>query len=376
MHKVWGVFFCLAGVVLCGLLLGCSTTSSDKSGGPTKRDVNKVLSEYRRAETALRANRFAEAKSLLDDAILTISGVPAKDPDARRARGLFHEESGKTYFGEPYERVLAYFYRGILYWMEGEPDNARACFRNGQFLDSDAQSQQYAGDYALLDYLDGLASVKLGADGADAWQRARANAKHTSPPPYDPQANVLFFLQFGQGPVKFAGGEYGEMLLYRDGFSEAYSARITIAGVTQTAGIYDDVTFQAHTRGGRVMDKILANKAAFKGTTDAVGNATLLSGLVLTQARDRTAREVGAGLALFGVLNKVVSAATTPRADTRSWDNLPQFLSFAALAVSPGRHNATVEFLDGRGQTVPRFTKNIVVEVAPGRDTVVFLSDR
>ena len=99
------LFSCLAGVTLCGLLLGCATTSSDKSGGPTKRDVNKVLSEYRRAETALRANRFAEAKSLLDDAILTISGVPAKDPDARRARGLFHAESGKTYFGEPYERV-------------------------------------------------------------------------------------------------------------------------------------------------------------------------------------------------------------------------------------------------------------------------------
>lgn len=371
------LFPCLASVALCGLLLGCSTTSATKSGGgASPRDKDKVLTQYRKAAAALRANNFEQAKSLLDDAILTISGVPAKDPEARRARGFFNEESTKVYFGEPYERVMAYFYRGILYWMDGEPDNARACFRNGQFLDSDAQNQQFSGDYALLDYLDGLASAKLGGDGADAWQRARTNAKHATPPAYDPQANVLFFLQFGSGPTKFAAGEYGETLVYRDGYSEAYSARITLAGVTHRADIFDDLTFQAHTRGGRVMDKILANKAAFKGTTDALGNAALVSGLVLTQARDRTAREAGLGLALFGVLNKVVSSATTPRADTRSWDNLPQFLSFAALAVPPGRHNATVEFLDARGQPVARLTKNIIIEVAPGRDTVVFLSDR
>ena len=58
---------------------------------------------------------------------------------------------------------MAYYYRAILYWMDGEPDNARACFRTGQLLDSDAENKTYVGDYALLDYLDGLASVKLAA---------------------------------------------------------------------------------------------------------------------------------------------------------------------------------------------------------------------
>ena len=363
-------------LAFCALLAGCSTTSSTKGGGGITRDRDKVLSQYRRAASAMRGNNFAQARSLLDDAILTISGVPAKDPEARRARGLFNEEASKVYFGEPYERVMAYFYRGVLYWMDGEPDNARACFRNGQFLDSDAQSQQYSGDYALLDYLDGLAGVKLGGDGTDAWQRARAHARHTVPQSYDPQANVLFFLQFGNGPTKFAGGQYGEVLVYRDGYSEVQAARVTIAGTAHRAEIFDDLTFQAHTRGGRVMDKILANKAAFKGTTDALGDASLMSGLILTQSRDRTTREAGAGLALFGVLNKVVSAATTPRADTRCWDNLPQFLSFAAVNVPPGRHPATVEFLDARGNAIQRLTRSITVEVAPGRDTVVFLSDK
>lgn len=74
-------------MALCGLLLGCSTTSATKSGGgASPRDKDKVLSQYRKAAAALRANNFAQAKTLLDDAILTISGVPAKDPEARRAQ--------------------------------------------------------------------------------------------------------------------------------------------------------------------------------------------------------------------------------------------------------------------------------------------------
>jgi len=85
---------------------------------------------------------------------------------------LFCSRIKKTFLGEPYERVMAYYYRGILYWMDGEPDNARACFRSAQLQDSDTVDKTYASDYALLDYLDGLASLKLGADGSDAFKRA------------------------------------------------------------------------------------------------------------------------------------------------------------------------------------------------------------
>ena len=377
MHKVWGVFFCLAGVVLCGLLLGCATTSSDKSGGPTKRDVNKVLSEYRRAETALRANRFAEAKSLLDDAILTISGVPAKDPDARRARGLFHEESGKTYFGEPYERVLAYFYRGILYWMDGEPDNARACFRNGQFLDSDAQSQQYAGDYALLDYLDGLVTAKLSGDGSDAFKRAEQETRLARPPQPDLKANVLFFVESGMGPYKHATGQYREELRFGVQPSPAVSAEIEVDGQKTQAAPYDDLYFQATTRGGRVMDHVLGNKAAFKSTTDAVGTTAIIGGAIAASQRDRTSQEVGLGLIAAGVVGKIFSAATTPAADVRAWTSLPRYLSFASLSLSPGQHTAKIEFLDQAGRIFPNLTKIITLNVSTdGKDKVVFVSDK
>src|SRR5713101_573024 len=173
--------------------------------GPPK---DKVLWQYRTAVVAMRRGQFAEAKQLLDDAIARISNVLGKDPSARKARSYFSPEAKKTFIGEPYERVMAYYYRGILYWRDGEPDNARACFRSAALEDSDTVDNKYSSDYVLLDYLDGLATAKLGGDGADALKRAEAEAKLSHPPAIEPKANVLVFVEFGQGPLKYAVGEY------------------------------------------------------------------------------------------------------------------------------------------------------------------------
>src|SRR5512145_3524191 len=110
---------------------------------------------------------------------------------------------------------MAYYYRGILYWMKGEPDNARACFRSAQLQDSDTVNHEYASDYVLLDYLDGLATRRLAGDGSDALKRALANARLAKPPEFPTDANTLFFIELGPGPVKYATGSYGEELRFR-----------------------------------------------------------------------------------------------------------------------------------------------------------------
>ncbi|HLP24746.1 MAG TPA: tetratricopeptide repeat protein, partial [Acidobacteriota bacterium] len=139
-------------------------TDDPKLAGTVVRD--KVLWQYRLGLAALRAGRDDEAKQRFDDAILTMGGILADREDAKRARSLWSGEERKTFIGEPYERVMAYYYRAILYWRDGEPDNARACFRSGQLIDSVAEGDEYRADYVLLDYLDGLASAKLAADGS------------------------------------------------------------------------------------------------------------------------------------------------------------------------------------------------------------------
>lgn len=378
------------GLLLCS---GCASTSQGTplhlTGDPLVDGPNaiangpprdRVLWQYRMAAAAMQRGQFADAKRDLDDALARVGGIFTADPNSRQARSYFKAEAKKTFLGEPYERVMAYYYRGILYWMDGEPDNARACFRNAQFQDGDAEERTYASDYVLLDYLDGLATAKLKGDGSDAFQRARTSCRLAIPPEANPRANVLFFFDYGQGPTKYGAGQYGEQLKFRPGSSPAQEVTVRVGAQTVHVGPYDDLNFQATTRGGRVMDHILGNKAVFKSTTDSVGNAAIMSGAVVAAAgsgQHNSADEVGAALVVAGVLSKIISAATTPQADTRGWEGLPLYLSFAAMILPPGQHTATVEFLDPARRTLANLTKTVTFTVPEGsRDTVIYLSDK
>ena len=338
---------------------------------------DRVLWEYRLGAAAMRRGQFNVAKQNLDDALLTLGGIYGKDADAKKARSYFHAEAKKTFIGEPYERAMAYIYRGIIYWMDGEPDNARACFRSAEFEDSDTEKSQYAGDWVLPDYLDGLVTAKLGGDGSDALKRAQANAKGVKLPPHNPKANTVFFVEFGPGPGKYATGQYGEELRFRTPPSPVTSAELKVGSLQIPIAPTDDVDFQATTRGGRVMDHVLGHKAVFKSATDTVGNVALIGGLTTAAASgNRTAQEVGLGIALAGLVSKVVSAATVPAADTRSWDNLPRYLSFAGVPLPPGRHVATIQFLDANGRALANLTKTVTLDITTtDRDKVVFVSD-
>ena len=373
------------------VLLGCASTTPKETVKLTG-DINvdapnaiahgpprdKVLWEYRLAAAAMRQGKFDVAKQNLDEALTTLQGIYGPDPNAKKARGYFHAEAKKTFIGEPYERSMAYVYRGILYWMSGEPDNARACFRSAELEDSDTENHAYAGDWVLPDYLDGLATVKLGGDGSDAFKRAEKSAKGVKLPPYNPKANVLLFFEFGPGPTKYSTGEYGEELRFHVLPSPVVSAEFQVDGHTYPVAPADDVWFQASTRGGRVMDHILGNKAVFKKTTDVVGNVALVGGLSTAAFSDnRTAQQVGLGVALAGLISKGISAATTPQADTRSWDNLPRYISFANLEMTPGQHIITVEFRNSSGAVLSNLTKTLTVDVpADGKDKVIFVSDQ
>lgn len=368
-------------------MVGCATTpqtsfvrtgdpvvdaKSAMTQGPAK---DRALWGYRGGLTALRQGNRTDAAQLLDEALLTLGGIYGKDANARKSRGYFSGEDRKTFIGEPYERVMAYYYRGILYWMAGEPDNARACFRSAQLQDADSENKEYANDWVLMDYLDGFASAKLSGDGADSLKRANKSFKLGTLPNYNKQANTLVFLEWGNGPVKYSSGEFGEQLRFREGASVIQGAWLKVNNKAVRIAAYDNVNYQATTRGGRVMDHVLANKAVFKSATDTLGNVGIIGGAIL--ATDRNTQGAGLGLLAAGVLSKVVSAATTPRADTRTWDNLPGFLSFASLELPVGDHTAIIEFVDGAGNVIPTYTRTFNFSVAGnGADTVLFVSDR
>ena len=366
-------------IVCLGLLLalalgGCASSGSGSRAAAAR---DEVLLKSRAAADAMHRTQFEQARPLLDDVLLSLGGISAGDRSARQARSNFREESNKNFRGEPYERVMAYFYRGILYWMDGEPDNARACFKSAQLQDADAENGQYQADYVSLDYLDSLATAKLGGSASDAWERARKHARLGAPPALDPQANVLVFFEMGTGPRKYAAGEHGEQLRFANGTSRATRVRLNLGGRLSEAIALDDLSWQATTRGGRLMDHVLKNKAVFKDSTDSIGNVGILAGSALAiggHGRNSVADEVGVGLLAAGIVSKLISAAVTPHADTRQWDNLPNLIGFTSLHAPPGPQKLTVEFLDAAGRVTLTRDANFTI-VPGGRDVVLFFSD-
>ena len=125
------------------------------------------------------------------------------------------------------------------------------------------------------------------------------------------------------------------------------------------------------------MDHILGNKAVFKSATDTAGNVALIGGLTTAVVSgNRTAQEVGLGIAAAGLVSKIISAATIPAADVRSWDNLPHYLSFACVPLPPGQRVATVQFLDPGGRVLPGLTKTVTLNItSTNQDKVAFVSD-
>lgn len=345
--------------------------------GPAR---DRVLWQYRVALGALRRGDHEEAKRQFDEAIARVGGIYTTDADAKKARSFFHSEAKKTFIGEPYERVMAYFYRGMLYWMDGEPDNARACFRSAQLQDGDAEKHEYAADYVLLDYLDGFATVKLNGEASDEFQRAVKNARGASqPPPYNKNANVLLFIEFGLGPKKYAAGSHAEQLRFSENPSAARSINLRVGAQQYPLIPYDDLQWQATTRGGREMDHILANKAVFKDATTATAIAAGATSVMLANPHDmrRHGHPGEAALIAGGIaaVAGILAATSNAEADIRAWDNLPRYLTFAPLELPPGKQTITVDFRDATGRTVTSRTINFEVPANSTKDTVLFVSE-
>ena len=279
------------------LLVGCQTPvvlhSPEHSNDPIAEGrhiiahapaKDKNLWRLRVALLALKQGRHAEARELFNAAMPSAGIILKGDAGTRKAQNLFSPEERKSFHGEPYERTMGWFYRGMLYWMDGEPDNARACFRTAQLMDALAEKNKFRADWVLLDYLDGMVTAKLGDDSSGALNRARIHAGDTTLPEYNTNANVMIFLQFGFGPVKKSGGDVGEKINYDGGFSATKSARIRVESQIITVPIFDDLTYQANTRGRRAMDSILTRKARVKKAADGIGDVGIVSGAKIGRA--------------------------------------------------------------------------------------------
>ncbi|WP_414430640.1 hypothetical protein ACMG4M_01960 [Alcanivorax sp. IL3] len=343
---------------------------------------NEVLNLMEIGATAFKTGDLDTARRTLDEAIANIESVYADNDAARKARSLWYEEGEKEFKGEPYERSMVYYYRGLIYLIDGDYGNARATFLNGLLQDAFAEEEQHTTDFASLVYLAGWAArldgnERLAGEHFEEYRQFRPDG-----PVPDDSDNTLIVAETGTSPRKLADGVGHYELVYRrgKGFTEN-RAKIAGDGLNQTLYPAEDVFFQASTRGGRAVDRIIEGKVQFKQTTGNVGDAmTSLSDNSLITG---IAAGAGGGLAAgfntitaIGVAAQGMSARAKTRADTRYWRSLPDTLHLGSARLSPDTQNASVTFTNKAGITQPPGSKPARIFFDKNGNGVIFASAR
>jgi tetratricopeptide (TPR) repeat protein len=315
---------------------------------------NAVLNYQQLGLAAMASGDFEVARRSLDEAISRVEQIYAGDENAKRALSVFNAEKVKDFKGEPYERAMTYFYRGLLYSRDGDYENARAAFLAADLQDTMAEQESFAGDFGMMKYLAGWASSCAGDDARAKvliQEAKQADSSIAGLP--DAPGKAIVLIDSGLGPVKGTGGKHKELLVFERGGGPDDAVYVKSGSDElrdlKTAG---DVYFQASTRGGRQVDGVLAGKARFKDNADTVGTVATDVGQVamLTGLASDHSNLVGAGaiIGLVGLFAKGVSAATTPTADTRAWQSLPAAVLFQDRGA-PLAGKVTV--VSGNGET-------------------------
>jgi hypothetical protein len=306
---------------------------------------------------AFTEGQLLQATQHFDDALAAIEGMFADTEAAARARSLWYEEGAKDFKGEPYERAMAYYYRGLAYLADADYENARASFRAGLLQDAFAEEDQHRSDFTSLMMLEGWANQLAGdaAQAADAYAEVRRLKPDWQAP--NAGANLLVIAELGGSPRKLGDGIGNHEIVYRPPRrTPERQATVDIAGRAYQLGQVEDVLFQASTRGGRPVDRLIAGKVSFKETTGQVGQVlgTIASeGSLISAATGGGGGQALGALAAVGAISSIVSANVKPRADVRYWANLPETIHAASFHPTGLPSAIQVQLFDQKGAPVP-----------------------
>ena len=118
----------------------------------------------------------------------------------------------------------------------------------------------------------------------------------------------------------------------------------------------EDVFFQASTRGGRPIDRLIAGKASFKDTTGQIGMALTSiaseSSVMMSAVGGTGGGRVMGGLAAVGAISSIISANVKPRADVRYWNNLPETVHATSFRHAGLPNTISVKLFDETGNAV------------------------
>lgn len=334
----------------------------------SERTVSQPLYKLDLAPVLLLAGRKDEAHDLLMDVreeIETLRDVQLEE----RAQSIWHGEANKVYKGDAHERSTLYALLALSFMDRGQYEDALRSVKNGLLADCFGSDDSYNADYGLLHYLGWACASRCGEkDAADRHREAMLRSIESQGVRMDDGSgllsgtadspNALVVVWTGTPPSYSRGGEYGEKRMVLSGAKSQFDF-VTVEDASGDERIVPsglgDVNFQATTRGGRLMDNVLRDKADIKENFKTAANASLVlsgacfaAGSALISGNEYLSI---AGLCCYGagVCCLVVDVAfmwahedVDANADTRSWQTLPGQLNVLPLNLPAGKRQLKV----------------------------------
>jgi tetratricopeptide (TPR) repeat protein len=325
-----------------------------------KADENFVVNNLRYGSAALADYQLDDAEAAFLRAYEVINATGVND-GGRTLGAVLVDEKVKIWKGEPFERAMANFYLGLIYYMRHEYDNARGAFENALFKlrDYDPELKTDSGEvdsnFALATLMLAKSYQRLGRDDLAAANFQLVKEKYErlaalADAEMNAKSNLLLVVDFGYGPRKvtdFDGAIVGfSPRPIDEGLIPPPLVRVDGKAVAteQANRAPVDLLELAQQRRWQSLDTLRTIKSAV-GTGLLYGAAIEgIRGANEEGARHRTDLMVAGGLAAGGLLLKATS-----QADIRQWEMLPRTTFILPLHVEPGRHDVTVEFPEAAG---------------------------
>jgi tetratricopeptide (TPR) repeat protein len=281
---------------------------------------NAVVNLSKLGLVALENGLLAEAEWSFDRAIREIETINSDNTAAEKSRTIYGMEAMKDFKGEPYERAMLFYYRGVIYLARGDYQNARAAFKSAELFDTMASTEAAQSDFALLQYLMGWSSMCINdpSKANEAFGLASKADPNYSVPNKD--TNTLALFETGAGPVKERRGNQFQLLTFTPSIDEERGATVALRVGARDIPLSASTSIftQASTRGGRPIDYVLAGEAKLynQAGVAALGAAMLLGPV--------------------GLLISELSSKIRPEADSRTWETLPDRVALGTMAAKPG----------------------------------------
>ncbi len=383
------IYLCFS-VCICGSFLGCQSQhnaavieqavndyydgnfpAATKELKPLADKTNEdfVVNNLRLGSVDLVTYNLPEAEADFLRAIEVINSTGVNN-GGRTLGSVLVDEKIKVWKGEPFERAMASYYLGVIYYMRHDYQNARASFENALFKlrdydpDKKNDSKEVDSNFAPAELMLAKSYQRVGRDDlAKAnFQQVVEHFPQLGPlanPQLNADSNLLLIVDFGQGPRKETKAD-GSIVGFRPTPREMGPIpppNVYVDGASMNvfnlARPPVDLLALAQERQWQSIDTLRAVKSAV-GTGMLIGGAVVgVNGLNSSGSRQRTDLMVSGALIGGGLILKATS-----QADVRQWEMLPRTTFIVPLHVAPGTHEVAVVFPGGvrqiwRGLVVP-----------------------